>query len=128
MRRVVLLILATAFVSSCASLDPSYAMKSWVGHSVAELVGSWGPPQVVMDDQRYKGCKVFVYTAQRQVVLPASSNTYTSATLTGWGNYAYLAGTSTTYYTPAQVSGYTAVRTFYVDAGGEVYAWSWKGY
>src|SRR5262249_49472865 len=92
-----------ALAIGCPSLNPSNVMQSWVGHSVAELVGSWGPPQYVLDDPRYKGCKIFIYTAERQFVSPGTSQTYTSASITGWGNYAYLATTTTTYYAPPQV-------------------------
>lgn len=124
MRLAVVLVVACALSSGCASRI-SKAMESWVGSHVSDLVASWGPPQRVFDDGR--GGQVFVYVRSRRFVTPGEATTTMTGTAQTYGATTYGSAQARTVYTPAQVHGYDATRTFWIDASGRIYRWQWKG-
>lgn len=134
MKNVIFVFLALFIVylsTGCASIDKT--MQSWVGHSANDLIASWGPPQQVFSDGQ--GGQVLVYTQVRQWTSPGRATTNTYGTANTYGNIygnsysanTYGSATSTTTYTPAQTHGYAASRTFWVNSGGGIYRYAWKG-
>lgn len=118
MRRTALAVMIAIAVAMIGCFHPIQArnnvMQSWVGHSTADLIATWGPPSELFQDG--SGGTVVVWIYQRNgVTTPASSTTTTT------GN------TSQTVYQPSQSYGWTAYRMFWVDGKGVVYRWAWKG-
>lgn len=109
---------------ACAS-RVNEVMQSWVGHHVSELVGSWGPPQQVIDIG--DGSRLFVWTAVRQYTSPGTATTTGTANASVYGNTVYGTGQSTTVYNPPQTTSYQASRTFWVNSEGVVFRWAWRG-
>ena len=121
------------FFTGCVS----HAMKSFVGHSSAELAASWGSPTERIPDG--SGGEVWVYSQQRTVTTPGQVNTtasaygnttgtiYPSPPGFGYQENSYARGQATTTYTPPQNDSYTAVRSFFVSRDGIVTGYRWKG-
>ena len=91
-------------------------MNSWIGHSEDELIAHWGQPTGRYEDG--KGGHILVYSGTRSYVVPGA---YTSTSNFSGSNY-----TSSGVYSPAQVQGYRAHRTFRI-IDGLVYSVAWKG-
>ena len=105
------------------------AVKSWVGHTVDNLMMSWGPPSQVYDDGG--GGKYVIYTENRSYVSPGYATTTGSSNAYGYvsGNdiYVHGYGESQTTYTPPQVHQWSVFRMFRVNEYGRIVAYSWQG-
>lgn len=117
------LCLMVAATSGCGSIDKT--MASWMGHHQSELIASWGPPHQTMDDGQ--GGKIFIYTATRSYTSPGTATTTVSGTAIGSGNVVRGTATGYTTYNPPTTTSYNAYRMFWIDPGGRVYRWSWRG-
>jgi len=67
---------------------------------------------------------VLVYSTNRTLWTTAARST-TTINATAYDGFIW--GTATTTYTPSKTSGYTAYRMFWVNKGGRIYSWSWRG-
>lgn len=124
MKNILTTLIVAFLLSGCAS-KINEKMESWMGHHKNDLIASWGPPQDIMDDGQ--GGEIFIYSNERTYTTPGTSTTNTYGSASAFGNTAYGSATSTTHHTPAQTSGYTAQRMFWIDGRGIIYRWSWKG-
>lgn len=122
---LVFLIFQCAIMQAGCSAAVNQKMQSWDGKHYNDLIANWGAPQEVLDDGQ--GGKILIFSAQRTFTSPAySTSTATgSGSLIGTNYYGSARGTTTSY--PAQSSGYTASRMFWVNKDGYVYRWAWKG-
>jgi len=110
MKKVFILIVLALIVTGCAS-QINEKMQSWVGHHKSELIASWGPPNQYASDGRDGEILIYgSYVNLGQTPGQATNN--------------YYGGVS---YTAPQQNGYQRTRMFYVDAGGNIYSWRWKG-
>ena len=139
MRTLNLLLLASVVVlSGCNTPEKmNQLMGSWSGHNMNDLIGSWGPPSSTMSDGN--GGQILIYDQSSQIVVPGSATTTTTSTANGNavynqnGNFGtananvYGTGSSQTTYTPPTVIPIYRKRMFWVDSGGRIYRWSWKG-
>lgn len=103
------IVLISVLLFSCASIQAQQidkAMKSWLGASQDELLLEWGPPTYTTSD--LKGGTIWVYEFQRQTTGTAYTTQY---------GYTY-------YNAPVQ---YKAVRQFFIDSNGIIYAYRWQG-
>ncbi len=75
-------------------------MSMWVGHSKDQLITTWGAPQQIMPDGR--GGEIYVYSEYVPMILP----------------FPLL---------PGEPSGWQRQRIFWINTGGIIYRWSWKG-
>ena len=119
LKKMIISGIAIAFlilIAGCAARI-NEVMKSWEGHHISDLIASWGPPQQIMDDGR--GNKIYIYSSTRTIVSPGYSTTNV------YGSYGYATGTSV-YYPPTS-SSYNAFRMFWVNEGGYIFKWSWRG-
>jgi hypothetical protein len=131
------LLLCLALTALLGCLSPDKAMRSYLGLPSTELVVKWGPPQQKMSDG--KGGEIWSYFEQRQWTTPGQANTTVTGTGNTYGNVytnpygatyqgnTTVNGSATTTYTPPQTHGYSAHRTFFIDANGIVYRYGWKG-
>lgn len=99
MRRTAVVALLVLLLAGCASTT-NKLMVSWVGHTAAELVQSWGAPASVVPDG--KGGQVYVW----RWYVDLGTNY----------NYGY-----------AHSNGWWRVREFYVNPEGVIYSWRWRG-
>jgi hypothetical protein len=83
---------------------------SWVGHHQSELIARWGPPTKVVPDG--KGGNIVTYES-----LKARWGDQIDKRIVGGANYPTI---------PLQ-AGYRAIRTFYVNENGIIYACKWSG-
>jgi len=105
-------VLLLAILPSCASLDPSKVMQSWVGSHYSDLMMKWGPPTRSMPDGR--GGQILIYEYDRYTgQIPGRAHANTD------GSVSYTAPTHT---------GYVATRMLWVDSSGVIYSWRWKGW
>ena len=118
------LLLALAAGTGCA-MGMNSTMDSWMGHHFSDVVGSWGPPQQVMDIG--EGNRLFIWIEDRSQTTPGTTTTTQTGNATMAGNTAYGQGQTTTTYTPPTTSSYQATRTFWVNSEGIIYRWAWKG-
>jgi hypothetical protein len=118
------LLLALAAGAGCA-MGMSNTMDSWMGHHFSEVVGSWGPPQQIMDIG--EGNRLFIWIEDRSYTTPGTTTTTQTGNATMAGNTAYGQGQTTTTYTPPQTTPMQATRTFWVNSEGIIYRWAWKG-
>ena len=119
MRSVAFLLLLTSLlvISGCGS-EINKTMQSWVGHHSSEVIAAWGPPSRVLDDG--SGGKLLIWEYGRSYTTPGYATTQPYGVM----SHPYYQTT----YQPPQTSGYTASRTFWVNAEGVIYNWAWKGY
>lgn len=97
-----------------------------MGHHYGDLVANWGPPQQVLGDG--SDGRILVYTTERQfVAAPATATTTGNYRFRTYDNLIWGTGRTTTTYTPARTYGYSAWRMFWINRGGRVYRWQWKG-
>lgn len=111
--KAIALILLMA-LAGCASTNftqtETDTMNSWVGHTKAELVQTWGPPLKIDSDQQ--GGEIFTYEK--------------SVTIGQFPGQVY--GTNTGIgYTQARPATITRVRMFYINKEGKVYHWVSNG-
>lgn len=138
MRRFTLTGLGVTVVVSCAlnvaclSFGPTKAqiqeadrktsqlMASWMGHTEHELLLSWGPPESRVSDG--DGGSILTYRFHRN---QGSTNGYVQhyGFYNSQGQWVSFGDS----YVPPQDLSYDAIRVFYVDQGGRVYSWRWKG-
>jgi hypothetical protein len=123
MKKLSLLVMATLILAGCSMVDRQ--MESWMGHHQSELIGSWGPPQQVMDDGQ--GGRIFIYSATQNYTSPGRATTNVTGSAYSVGNYTYGNATGYTTYTPPQTSSYTAHRMFWINSSGYIYRWAWRG-
>jgi hypothetical protein len=88
-------------------------MSSWEGQDVNDLIAGWGPPSQVLDDGN--GGKIFCYQSSGTIYMPGTSTT----TFSGYNAY--------TTTTPGYAVPVNKYRMFWVNPGGTIYRWSWKG-
>jgi hypothetical protein len=119
----VLLILVT-LIGCAARINKM--MTSWQGHNYNDLIAGWGPPNQVFDDG--SGGRVMVWTATRSYNTPGSATTQTNGRATATGNTVWGSATSTTTYNPGQTYQWSAYRMFWINRGGAVYRWAWRGF
>ena len=96
-------------------------MEEFCNRPVSEMLASWGPPSLIMDDG--SGGRVYIYVKSRGSYTPAKTETTIKYIYTHYGGGA----TSNTTYTPEVVARYDAYRMFFVTSKGYIYNWSWKG-
>ena len=131
-----LAVFALAFFAGCvATEEMNKTMSTWEGHSVKELLASWGTPTSTASDGQ--GGQILTYNKSHTEYLPASyTPDYAGAAVAtySWpeGDPALHARTHTpaqtpTIYTPPQSSRVNRMRVFWVDSSGRIYRWSWKG-
>jgi hypothetical protein len=120
-------VVVTVFCSSACMTKGKVnkTMASWQGHHYTELLAKWGPPQQVLDDG--SGGRVLTYTRTRSWSTPGQATTQTDIRAHQWDNMIWGTATSTTTYTPGQSYGYTSWRMFFINSGGRIYKWSWRG-
>lgn len=123
MKKILLLLLLSLTVMGCATVNNE--MQSWVGHPKSELIAQWGYPTRTGSDG--KGGEILVWDIIETTTHPGYSTTYSTGNAYTYGNNAYGYGNSRTTYVPPRTETYTKTRTFYVNQGGYVYGWSWKG-
>lgn len=102
--RILYLVLLLVGLSGCLAGRISDAMRSWVGHTEAELIQSWGAPSSTyrMDD----GSKVITYVYSQD-----DASSYVDQT----GVRHYNRGSQNT-------------RNFTINAAGIITNWRWQGY
>ncbi len=111
MKRVAVAVLLT-LLCSCASLNPSKTMQSWVGSQYSELMMSRGPPTRTTSDGQ--GGQILIYEFGRDTgQIPGQAHRNDD------GSVSYTAPTRT---------GYVAKRMFWVDRSGRTYNWKWQGW
>lgn len=101
-RSLCLALLVTLSFGSVGCASISNGMQSWNGHTSQDLILQWGPPSRTTTDGA--GGEVLVYEFWRPV-------NRAFVPYAGW----------------VQTGGYTAVRSFYVNASGVIYNWRWQG-
>lgn len=113
-----LLLLTSVLLSGCVTAEQvNTRMNKCIGFTLSELIVEWGPPAQVLDDG--EGGKIVVFDRSGNVVMPGSS--YTAG---GYGANTY---DSTTFHNPPQTINIQRSRTFFMNADGRVYRYSWRG-
>jgi hypothetical protein len=84
-------------------------MNSWLHHSRDELVSKWGPPSSILQDGIYQ---MYIYTETE------------TATKTTPGIQEEISNGPDRAVTTTRV---VKQRTFWLDAGGTIRKWSWRG-
>jgi hypothetical protein len=113
MKTIFLFLLAIGFCG-CATTNfadqEKITMNSWMGHTKAELIQSWGPPKSISTD----GKDGEVYTYETSVNFSQSPG----QVYTQYNNV---------YYTNPQNNVVTRSRMFYINKSGAIYSWLCKG-
>jgi len=108
------LFLITLMLCSCAATNFSkqeeLTMNSWIGHSKAELIQTWGPPKSVSSDG--KGGEIY---------------TYEKSVSFGQTPGKVYSNSNNIYYTNPQSNVITRSRMFYMDNTGKIYHWLSQG-
>ena len=93
-------------------------MESWKGHSIAQLIRSWGPPQKIVSDGA--DGKIYIWTEPVDITLAPGS-------LKREGTYTDDGYTEDIRIEPPVKIEYDRVRMFWVNSRGIIYHWKWKG-
>jgi hypothetical protein len=105
-RQLVAVAIGTLSLAGCLSLitgsQIDAEMKRWVGSSTDQLVKAWGPPTSTLPGGVPQGGEIWAYKFSRSV---GGSDTYADAL----GQHEYV-----------------AIRQFYIDSAGIIYAWWWQ--
>lgn len=117
-------LLALVTLTGCA-VRINRVMTSWQGHNFNDLIASWGPPDQVFNDGA--DGRVMVWTITRSYTTPGSATTQTTGSATATGSTVWGNATSTTTYNPGQTYQSRAYRMFWVNRGGTIYKWAWRG-
>ena len=136
-RPTLTLLCLIALVALAGCTSPDAAMKSFLGLHSSELVAQWGPPQDKTPDG--DGGEVWSYSELRQWTTPGQANITVNGTRNSSGSIygnpygatyqgnSSVYGNATTTYTPSQTHSYTARRSFFINSGGVIYRYAWKG-
>ena len=99
---------------SCATTNfadqEKTTMDSWIGHTKAELIRTWGPPKSISTDGQ--GGEIYVYD--------------TSVNFGQTPGQVYTQN-SNVYYTNPQSNVVTRSRMFYINKSGVIYTWLSQG-
>ena len=112
MKKIIIVVITLFIIFSLTSCATIYAkriddmMKSWIGDTKQHLLQKWGPPTDIFDNG--EDGEIWTYSFYRQ--------TTGYATKTNRGNIFWRA--------PQQ---YEAVRQFYIDKDGLIFAYRWQG-
>lgn len=94
-------------------------MKSYMGHPIAEVVAQWGAPSRSAENP--PGW-VYTWEYQRTVIMPTYLRTnYVAQPGIYNGGYYQTTGM------PGGAASYVATRTFWTNAEGVIYNYSWQG-
>lgn len=129
-------ILALMLFAGCVGTEElNRVMRSWEGHSVNELVASWGAPTSRTSDG--SGGQIFTYDKSHRTYIPESySPDYTGAAIATYSHpegdptttpRTHTSAVTPTTYSPAYTSHVTRRRVFWIDSSGRIYRWSWEG-
>lgn len=117
-RTLVIISIVTCISTSCATTAKyEEKLKTWLGHSVDELVNSWGYPANSFEAPN--GNKVYVYSSSRS----HTSSTHTTSNYNVYGNT--IRGNSST--TGGKTRTFWCQTFFEVDTNNIIVRLSWKG-
>lgn len=117
MRNIIAIVFIMLFLASCAS----QIMQSYVGKDINEVVLDYGEPSKIIN--LANGKRAYQWHKSANIYIPGHTTSYTSgsANISGFGNNAYVNGSSVTntYSTPAKSYTKNCYYTFNTKQKGE---------
>jgi hypothetical protein len=116
-------LVSVLILAGCAT--PDKTMRSYLNHHYSDLVANWGQPDQTMSDGN--GGQIWTYLKERSWTMPGSSQT--TEQITSYNNFGATSayGQANTTYTPPQTTTWQSRRTFFINADGIIYRYSWQG-